>query len=109
MITKMSIIGTLKNGETKTASVSVKGRKFNNKDYDKLLERGIATIECNMDMFEKVNICLEMRKDQWSKPYKEYEEKKSWSSYMDLMEDICMMMITMQYEVCVGRFENCKF
>lgn len=108
MITKISIIGTMENGKTKTASVSVKGRKFSNADIKKLDVLEKVHIHPDMKMFEKIKVCLEMKKNQWSKPYRVsmlYDEDLPFGNISDEVVSIIMVA---DYEMAVGRFKDCS-
>lgn len=108
MITKISIIGTMENGETKTASVSVKGREFNNADSERLAYLEMVHINPSMEKFEEIKVWLEMRKNQWTKPYKVsivYEPDLPFGTIAD--EVVSMLMIA-DYERAVGRFKDCR-
>lgn len=108
MITKISVIGTMENGETKTASVSVKGRVFRSKDCQLLYEKVKQIIEKDVKEFRDIRVCLEMKKNQKSKPYKSsllYDRNLENANFL---EAIISMVMVMDYEMAVGRFKDCS-
>lgn len=104
MITKISIIGTMENGETKTASVSVKGRKFNKVDCVRLAKLEELHIHPIMDRFEEIKVWLEMRKNQWSKPYKVSMVFDPELPFGGIADEVVSMLMIADYEMAVGKF-----
>ncbi|MCC2818876.1 hypothetical protein LK537_16370 [Lachnoclostridium pacaense] len=109
MITKISIIGTMENRETRTASVSVKGREFNNKDCEKLVSLDMVHINPNMERFEEIKMWLEMRKNQWAKPYRVSMVYEPDLPFGTIADEVVSMLMVADYEIAVGRFKDCKF
>lgn len=109
MITKVSVIGTMENGETKTASVSVKGRKFNNADSERLACLEMVHINPSMEKFEEIKVWLEMRKNQWAKPYRVSMVYEPDLPFGTIADEVVSMLMVADYEMAVGRFKDCKF
>lgn len=107
MITKLSIIGKLSNGETRTASVAVKARRFSQRDMGKLLEKDSEYIETNLRDFESLEVCLELKKNQWSKPLKEKMIVETIDSLDEKLDILLTMMMILSYEMEVGRYRDC--
>lgn len=109
MITKISIIGKLSNGETRTASVAVKARRFSQRDMGKLLEKDSEYIETNLKYFESLEVCLELKKNQWSKPLKEKMIVETIDSFDEKSDILLTMLMIADYEMVIGRFKDCSF
>lgn len=109
MITKISIIGKLSNGETRTACVSVKGRRFSKRDMEKLLEKDSKYIEVESNNFESLEVCLELKKNQWSKPLKEKMIVETIDSLDEKLDILLTMLMIADYEMVIGRFKDCSF
>lgn len=109
MITKISIIGKLSNGETRTACVSVKGRRFSKRDMEKLLEKDSKYIEVESNTFEGLEVCLELKKNQWSKPLKEKMIVETIDSLDEKLDILLTMLMIADYEMVIGRFKDCSF
>lgn len=109
MITKISIIGKLSNGETRTASVAVKARRFSQRDMGKLLEKDSEYIETNLKDFESLEVCLELKKNQWSKPLKEKMIVETIDSFDEKSDILLTMLMIADYEMVIGRFKDCSF
>lgn len=108
MITKISVIGTMENGETKTASVSVKGREFNKADSERLACLEMVHIRPSMEKFEEIIIWLEMRKRQWSKPFKMSLVYEPDLPFGTIADEVVSMLMVADYEMAVGRFKDCS-
>lgn len=106
MITKLSVIGEMENGETRTASVSVKGRDLRNEDIRKLINKEKETIEPCISAFKEVAVWLEMKKNQWSKPYKVTLAYEPDLPFGTITDDIESMVMVADYEMAVGRFKD---
>lgn len=109
MITKISIIGTMDSGETRTASIAVKGRRFDNKAVKRLLEKDERYIETMMNQFISLDVCLELRKSQWSKPLKAKLMVEDTDTIDEKLEIISTMLMIIDYEMAVGKFRDCSF
>lgn len=108
MITKVSVIGTLENGETRTASVSVKGRTLNSDDSQNLIDRDSLHIEPELERFTRLEVWLEMKKNQWKKGLKVKMEVTPINSFDERAEAVVSMFMVANYEFAVGRFRDCK-
>ena len=108
MITKVSVIGTMKNGKIKKVSVSAWGRKLEYKDSQKMFYLGKVHFQSNIEKFKEVKVCLEIRKWWWVKPYKVTRviiDLPHASVYGEL-QDIFNRLL---YEMEAGKFKDCKF
>lgn len=108
MITKVSVIGTMKNGKIKKVSVSAWGRKLEYKDSQKMFYLGKVHFQSNIEKFKEIKVCLEIRKWWWVKPYKVtrvINDLPHASVYGEL-QDIFNRLL---YEMEAGKFKDCKF
>lgn len=108
MITKISIIGKLENGETRTASIAVKNRRFDRRAVNRLLEKDEMYIEKMLDRFITLEICLELRGSQWTKPLKEKFMIEEIGSMEEKVDTILTLLMIVNYEMEMGRFRNCS-
>lgn len=99
----------MENGETKTASVSIKGRKFSNADAKRLALLEKVFITPNMELFKGIKVHLEMRKRQWAKPYKVIMVYEPEQPFGTISEEVLTILMIADYEVEVGRFKDCSF
>lgn len=108
MIIKLSVVGTMANDETRTASVSIKGRVFKNEDCELLYEKVKQIIEINKSAFQEIRVCLEMKKRQKAKAYKAKVVYDKNLENANILEGVMWLVMVMDYEMAVGKFKACS-
>lgn len=109
MITKVSIIGKMEGMETRTASISVKGRMFDNRAVKQLLEKDRLYIEPVAAQLLSLKVCLEMRKSQWTRPLKVRLLIEDVNSLDEKLEAIGAVLTGVSYEMTIGKFKDCGY
>ena len=105
MIYVVSVIGTMKNGDTKTAAVSIKDRVFSDSDIRTLENRDLAQIEPYAEQLVNVKVQVEIKRNRYARPFKYVIDVENTGMRAERIEAITSAFMVVDYECIMGNFK----